>query len=545
MQAYYLSQSPTERHRSLIIRDPWRPLILLNSFRTLLASAFFFLVVSDNLIHPLGESNPKLFFHGSLIYLVLSLVFWFLHVRRNPGYRVQVYVSAVSDILILTVIMHASGGIPSGLGVLLVLTIAICSLTLGSRSALGIAALASIVILSEQIVTDLFFPGRTNYTAAGLLGITYFATAVTFQFLARRVRESEELAKIRGIDLANLAQLTEHIIQRMQTGVLVIDQFGNIRLINESAAQMLGIRNADENVNINQASPELAEQWQQWLSQIDYRAETIQLAQNPIDISPRFASIGSDASGGTLIFLQDMAAMAQQAQQLQLASLGRLTASIAHEIRNPLGAISHAGQLLAESESLDQNDTRLTRIIIDHSSRLNTIVENIMSVSRRRASEVELFNLKEYVERFVSDFATGMGTTKDAFHIDIVPEDTEVRFDTGHLHQILTNLCDNGLRHSRQSTQTVKITLRGGLEPGSSRPHLDIQDAGPGVSKEASQHLFEPFFTTEIRGTGLGLYLSRELAEGNQAHLNYLYQDDGQGFFRLTFQDPRRHIETK
>lgn len=545
MHTYYLSQSPTERNRSLIIRDPWRPLILLNSFRTLLASVFFFLAFSDNLIHPLGVSNPRLFFHASMIYLALSLVFWFLHTRRHPAYTIQVYISAVSDILLLTVLMHSSGGIQSGLGVLLVLTIAICSITLGSRSALGIAALASIIILSEQIFTNLFLLRTTSYPAAGLLGITYFATAIIFQFLARRVRESEELAQIRGIDLANLAQLTEHIIQRMQTGVLVVDESGNTRLINEAAAQMLGIRDTNANINILQAAPELAEQWQLWLAQSDYHVETIQLNRNSIDISPRFAGIGSNASGGTLIFLQDMAAMAQQAQQLQLASLGRLTASIAHEIRNPLGAISHAGQLLAESEELDPNDARLSKIIIDHSSRLNTIVENIMSVSRRRPSQVELFNLKEYLDRFVTDFATGMGTPKEVFHVEIQPEDTQVRFDTGHLHQILTNLCDNGLRHSRQSSQTIKVTLRGGIEAGSSRPHLDILDAGPGVSKEASQHLFEPFFTTEVRGTGLGLYLSRELAEGNQAHLNYLHQDDGHGFFRLTFQDPRRHIESR
>ncbi|MEJ2440229.1 MAG: ATP-binding protein [Gammaproteobacteria bacterium] len=544
MQTYYLSQNPTDRNRSPIIRDPWRPLILLNSFRTLLASLFCILVLSHHLIHPLGSSYPLLFLQASLVYLLLSMIFWVMHRHRQPGYAIQVYISAISDIFVLTLLMHASGGIQSGLGVLLVLTIAISSITLGSRSALGIAALATIVILSEQVVATLFHPHTNSYPAAGLLGITYFATAVTFQFLARRVRESEELAQIRGIDLANLAQLTEHIIQRMQTGVLVIDQSGNTRLINESAAQMLGIRDTYADINIRQAVPELAEQWQAWLTEPDHEAEKIQLTRNSIDISPRFASIGNNAAGGTLIFLQDMAAMAQQAQQLQLASLGRLTASIAHEIRNPLGAISHAGQLLAESEQLDANDARLSKIIVDHSARLNTIVENIMSVSRRKPSQVELFNLKHYLERFVSDFATGMGVPKEAFRIDIEPEQTDVRFDTGHLHQILTNLCDNGLRHSRLAEDPVKIILRGGLEPGSSRPHLDVFDAGPGVSEEASEHLFEPFFTTETRGTGLGLYLSRQLAEGNQAHLNYLYQDDGRGFFRLTFQDPRRHIES-
>lgn len=545
METYFLSQRPYDRQRTPILRDPWRPLILHNSFRTILASLLSLLAASHKLIHPLGQSNPELFIQTSLVYLVISGIFWIFHIRHKPAYSSQVYLSAITDIILITVLMHASGGIQSGLGVLLVLAIAISSITLGGRSALGIAALASIVILLEQIYSSFFSPSVSSYPAAGLLGITYFATALIFLFLTRRVRESEELAQLRGIDLANMAQLTEHIIQRMQTGVVVIDPKGNIRLLNESAAQMLDLRDAklNTNINIRQAVPALAEQWQQWINEPDRTSDAIRLMRNSIDISPRFARISDDPAAGAVIFLQDMAAMAQQAQQLQLASLGRLTASIAHEIRNPLGAISHAGQLLAESEDIDPNDQRLTKIITDQSSRLNTIVENIMSVSRRRPTQVELFNLRQYLERFVGEFATGMGISRDVFRIEIEPADTLVRFDTGHLQQILNNLCDNGLRHSRQSSEQLQLTLRGGLEPGNSRPHLDVIDSGPGVSEDAYQHLFEPFFTTEVRGTGLGLYLSRELAEGNQAHLTYLRQDDGKGLFRLTFQDPRRQFE--
>jgi two-component system sensor histidine kinase PilS (NtrC family) len=545
METYYLSQRPPERSRSPITRDPWRPLILLNSFRTLLATLLCLLVITHKLVAPLGQSHPTLFFQTSLLYLALSVIFWILHTRHLLAYPIQVYASAITDIVILTVLMHASGGIQSGLGVLLVLTIAISSITLGGRSALGIAALATIVLLLEQIYSTAFPPYSNSYPAAGLLGITYFTTALIFLFLTRRVRESEELAQMRGVDLANMAQLTEHIIQRMQTGVVVIDQNGNVPLINEAAAQMLALRDTNTltSINIRQAVPELAEQWQKWIMQPERANEAIHLTRNSIDIFPRFARISDDPATGAVIFLQDMAAMAQQAQQLQLASLGRLSASIAHEIRNPLGAISHAGQLLAESEHLDPNDVRLTQIITDHSARLNTIVENIMSVSRRRSTQIKLFNLKQFLEQFVTDFATGMGINKDVFQIAIEPADTQVRFDTGHLQQILTNLCDNGLRHSRQHSNEIKLTLRGGLAAGESRPHLDVLDSGPGVSEEASKHLFEPFFTTEARGTGLGLYLSRELAEGNQAHLTYVRQTDGTGLFRLTFQDPRRQFE--
>jgi len=545
MEPYSLSQKPTERSRSPITRDPWRPLILLNSFRTFLSGLFCLLALSNQLIAPLGHANPRLFFDGSVFYLVISIVFWIFHTRKVPAYPIQVYASAISDIFVLTLLMHTSGGIQSGLGVLLVLTIAISSICLGGRSALGIAALATIVILFQQGFNDWFVsrPYGQSYPAAGLLGITYFATALIFIFLVRRVRESEALAQIRSIDLANLAQLTEHIIQRMQTGVVVIDQYGNIRLINESAAQMLALHDISDQYNIRQAVPALAEAWQHWINEPEQSSKTIRLTHNPIDITPRFARISDDLSAGAVIFLQDMASMAQQAQQLQLASLGRLTASIAHEIRNPLGAISHAGQLLAESETLDKNDLRLTQIITDHSSRLNTIVENIMSVSRRRPSEVRLFNLQDFLEQFVEDFTTGMGIKRNVFRIEIQPADTQVRFDQGHLQQILNNLCDNGLRHSKQANGEVLLHLRGGLDQGNTRPHLDVIDNGPGVSEEAIKHLFEPFFTTEVSGTGLGLYLSRELAEGNQAHLTYQHPGDGKGFFRLTFQDPRRQFE--
>jgi two-component system sensor histidine kinase PilS (NtrC family) len=239
----------------------------------------------------------------------------------------------------------------------------------------------------------------------------------------------------------------------------------------------------------------------------------------------------------------DMAAMAQQAQQLQLASLGRLSASIAHEIRNPLGAISHAGQLLAESENLDVNDERLTQIIAEHSRRLNTIVENVMSVSRRKPSQVELFNLKDYVERFIKDYIVGHGINKDNITVDIKPVSTMVRFDTGHLHQILNNLCQNALHHSKQVKDLPRVIISGGRTETEPRPYLDVYDKGPGIADDFIEQIFEPFFTTETSGTGLGLYLSRELAEGNQAHLNYIKDDDGKGRFRITFQDPRRHID--
>ncbi len=544
METYFLKPEPVTQTSSTI-DDNRRPLLILNGFRSLIALIFSGLYLTDNLVPPLGDYNPELFFQYSLIYLLLSLSLWVIHYSGKVPLHIQVWASAITDIILLTLLMHVSGGIQSGLGVLIVVTIASTSVIMGGRTALGLAALATLAILVEQAYISLINPQGSSYPFAGLLGTTYFATAILFMFLARRVRESEALARKRGIDLANLAQLTEHIIQRMQTGVLVIDEQANIRLINEAAAQMLNISDREKNANLQTILPDLAKQWLYWRDDPERTPEVIRLIDNPIDISPRFARIGDDTRAGALIFLQDMAAMAQHAQQLQLASLGRLSASIAHEIRNPLGAISHAGQLLAESENLDKNDLRMTQIISDQSKRLNTIVESVMSVSRRKSTSVELIDLNEFLTSFVDIYCQGQAIDKRIFAISVNPADIKVRFDTGHLRQILTNLCDNSVRHGNLNSPQPSIQLVAGYDPNANRPHLDVIDNGPGVAKGDIEHIFEPFFTTETTGTGLGLYLSRELAEGNQAHLNYISDPDDGGFFRITFQDPRRQFETR
>ena len=231
--------------------------------------------------------------------------------------------------------------------------------------------------------------------------------------------------------------------------------------------------------------------------------------------------------------------MAQQAQQLKLASLGRLTASIAHEIRNPLGAISHAGQLLAESQRLDAGDSRLTEIIKEHSQRVNTIIENILQLSRREHVHAKEFQLKPWLDEFLYDFCSSEHVSNRQISLDISPEDTEIRMDPSQLHQIMWNLFSNGIRHGGTKGLPT-LVIKGGVTQESHIPFLDIIDSGPGIDPETAQHIFDPFFTTEPHGTGLGLYIARELCECNQARLNYIQRQEGGGCFRITFADPRR-----
>lgn len=535
--------------------DVWKPLTYLNIYRTIISAFFLVLATTKSNFHPLGSIDLPLFTQVSLNYLVFSCILWMTIQLKKPNPILQIHTSVLVDCIAILFIMHASGGIQTGLGTLLLITVAVSSMMVQFRSALFFAALATLTLLIHQLYNHyLYSTPASNYTYAGILGLLFFSTSIISHKLAIRLKETEALALKRGVDLANMAQLTEHIIQRMQTGILVVDSENDIRLINESAWHMLGMPSTKKPPNLSSIIPELSSQINNWKKDTDLPAQVIRPTPLHANVMPRFAKITQDDKSGILIFLEDTSVMAQQAQHLQLAALGRLTASIAHEIRNPLGAISHAGQLLSESEHLDKHDKRLTQIISDQSIRMNTIIENIMQLGRRDHSQPESFELKMFLDKFVASFILNQqineesqkqavdATTIDEIFTDISPADVEIRFDISHLEQILTNLCENGLRHSKNYHNNPKIELRGGITPEFNRPFLDIIDHGTGIDTETAQHIFEPFYTTEAKGSGLGLYISRELAECNQARMNYIPIATGGSCFRITFQDPRRSI---
>lgn len=517
----------------------WKALQYLNLYRLSLALVIVTLNMLDITPRPLGEHDMELLKFSALFYLVYNLVNVFTILNQRPAFTKQLDIQVLIDIVIITFMMHASGGAGSGLGALLVVAVAGGSLLAGGRTAAFFAAIAALAVLLDQIYTVLEggMPS-TSYTQAGLLGVTFFVTAMIGHTLARRIKDSEALAEKRGIDLANMAQLTEYIIQRMQTGVIVLDGNNRIRLINESARHLLGTQQ-EHYTSIESLSPALAEHLSRWRQDSNYLAPIIRPSSTGSGVLPRFAMLGDNTNPGTMIFIEDTAATAQQAQQLKLASLGRLTASIAHEIRNPLSAISHAGQLLEEAKQSDPSDRRLTEIIRTHSQRVNTIIENIMQLSRRQQTHSEEIDLGHWLRDFHREFCHDNPGSADIMKIHLNPEKIMIRFDNSQLTQVITNLCRNAIRHCRRS-DAPWVILRPGLSDEANRPYLEIVDNGPGVADEDINKLFEPFFTNSNEGTGLGLYIARELCESNQSQLDYLPQKHG-ACFRITFADPRRH----
>jgi two-component system sensor histidine kinase PilS (NtrC family) len=246
--------------------------------------------------------------------------------------------------------------------------------------------------------------------------------------------------------------------------------------------------------------------------------------------------------GPTLIFLEDTSLLAERVQQSKLAALGRLSASIAHEIRNPVGAMSHAGQLLAESPAIGADERRLTDIIRSNSERVSTIINNVLQLSRREATRPERLALVAWVEDFVREFAATMQVPVAAIGLTEQIEDLEVRFDPSHLHQVAWNLCDNSLKYGDIGGELrFEITV-GRLKPND-RPFLEVADRGGGIAMQSVERIFEPFFTERKGGTGLGLFIARELCQLNRAILLYEPRAGGGSLFRIVFSDPQRWEE--
>ena len=517
--------------------EDWRLLLYFCSYRAVLA--FMLVVLAMWGIAPRAETNINVALFGSLAWSYLGFSLCALLAAGNRWGRAnsQMVIQVFIDILIVTLIMHAAGGVVSGFGLLLVITVAGGSILTDGRVAALFAAIATLAMLTQQIYTFFTLDFVTpHYTHAGLLGVAFFTTALFTSSYAGRLRQSEALAARQELDLASLAMWNEHIIQRMQSGAMVIDSDGHIQLMNESARRLLGLSRPPKNALLSELTPQLDSLYRLWREGNGKSSYFLDPMEHGLRSVVSFASMGDRGQEGTLIFFEDAALTTQRAQQLKLASLGRMAGSIAHEIRNPLGAISHAGQLLEESRNLDAADRRLTRIIHDNSARMNAMVENILQLGRQRATQPRTFELRPWLEGFLSEYEGRHPDLRKVLEYSVEPAGLEVRMDPSQLHQVLWNLCDNALQHA---AEPARVCLSAGLSTPMERPFLEVTDNGPGLDQETGDQIFEPFFTTRKQGTGLGLYIARELCEGNLASLSLEPSRQG-ARFRITFPDPRR-----
>ena len=523
----------------------WRVLITLNVFRLLVAAAMLALFFAGSDQRIFGGLYPRLFATAATVYLLVAIVSTTSLRQRWLPASIQATFQMLIDIVVIVMLVHTSGGVGSGLGGLLIVFIGAGSLVLPRQVPAIMGAIATFAILGEQVFSQVTgMTAGVNYPAAGVLSAIIFSMSLAATPLSRRIQESEALARQRGVDLKNLSELNEYIVQHLRESIVVVDGADQVRLNNASAARLLGAEQLVRSRPLSDASEPLSDYVRRWRADHSLSSHpefTLITEGNSARITAHLAPLGKggERDGPLLIFLEDTSIFNSRVQQSKLASLGRLSASIAHEIRNPVGAMSHAAQLLGETDGLSDNDKRLTDIIQTHSGRVSHIIDNVLQLSRRESGKPDLFLLRPWVEDFAREFSRTLELQEGELSIEDIPDDLEVRMDKSHLRQVLWNLCDNAVKYASE-TGGILVELHAGRLDAQGRPYLEVQDHGLGVDPKTAEQIFEPFFTARSGGTGLGLYISRELCELNRSTLLYLDRSGGGSIFRIVFADPDR-----
>ena len=523
----------------------WRVIGLVNLYRLLVPPSLYVLFAFAGPTSTLGGQRPELFLWICVVYFAAGVAIVIGGRRLLPNLRATTFVHAMVDAIAISLLMFASGGVASGLGILFVVPVGAMALLADNRDSFVLAAIATLALFAQQIgghVTGT--ADYVDYPATGILGGIVFLVALLAWPIARRLRDSEATVRRQQVDLANLAQLSQYIVQHLRESIVVVDHENRIRLINETAAQLLGDRSAYPDALLGEASPQLLyllETWRARTATSVAPAATFVAADGGHVIQPHFASLGGAEPSPVIVFLEDTELLAAKIQQSKLAGLGRLSASIAHEIRNPVGAMSHAAQLLGESASLTDEDKRLTEIVRTNGDRVRQIIENVMSMARRESSRPERVVLAGWLAGFRDEFCATMQIEPTRLAISALLGDVEVQVDPSQLRQIVWNLCENAVKYGATTDNNI-IELRVGRLASTARPFLEVADRGPGIPVQHREKIFEPFFTGNERGTGLGLFLARELAQTNGATLLYEPRTSGGSLFRIVFRDPERWV---
>ena len=522
-------------HPSLIDRlesIPRRELYFFSLFRVLEAGIMAALVFSP-LSDLIGQARSATL--GGVVaasYLAVSL-FLLLASRYERWMLPLVFGGACIDILAATLATHALPSVAAGIAMMLLFNVAAAAMLLPLRYGMVVAVLASLALVGEYVWSVLADGNQPRSLAELCMFVTsYLALGWLAYQIGHRARSSQRLAEKRGAEVANLVEINELVIRRMRTGVLVVDADNKVTLANEAASLLLGDGNEALAVELNRSVPELGRRLQRWRNGWQVDDAPLQLFPDQPEVQPRFARLLADGDL-TVVFLDDTTVVSRRAESLTLAALGRFSASLAHEIRNPLAAINYAVQLLEESPNIPAGDRRLLQIVHQQCQRTNDIVESVLGLARRERATPEQLDLVGFCRRFATEFRETLPEGTGEVSATATDPSLAGMFDPRHLHQVLTVLVQNALNHGRLPGQTAIVSVHPHRE--GENPVVDVADRGPGIAEGAAAQLFRPFYTTSEHGTGLGLYIARELCQANGGRLDYIARGAATGScFRIT-----------
>jgi two-component system sensor histidine kinase PilS (NtrC family) len=508
-----LIQNPENRQwRILLVYDLYRLLSII-----LLLGMYFFSFIY--------RPHSPLFYSILVVYFIIALIFLYVWQRRLLSFDKQVFLSGTIDVIAISSMLSIIGNMDSGYGILLNVTIAALSILVPGRLAVFFAALASCLLLCGNVLKFIFDNQRDLITFyySGIYGAGFFATAITAWYLSNWVRQSEDLAQHRSYELASMQRINEYIVERLHSGIIYVDKDKKIKLINSAARYFFNINKKNTLLNLHQLSEQLASKFDNFIVKNNLNEGIAQALIEEPYLRVHFFSTDVAHNPEVLIILEDMTYIGQQAQQLKLAALGRFSASIAHELRNPLGAIAHAAQLFGDEYQLNSEDARLKQLIINNCERMNGVIKNVLQLTRREQSHPQVNELASFLQQFKQDFC-------HSNHCDLIiklPKNKQIScvFDKSQLEQILVILCDNAMQHGRDKEGKVHIVIT--VKSSTYKTIIMVSDSGPGVSAENRENIFEPFFTTLRSGTGMGLFLARDLCEINQARLSLINTNKG------------------
>jgi len=536
----------------------WKSLHLFNIYRLTLAIACFFIpYYYTEVVGFLGHYYNDLFKWTNIFYLCFGIICFFTIYYRVLSFKLQVLIQISVDIIVITLIMHSSGGFNEGLGVFLIIAVigggGLTEIHLDSegRVVFFFAAIASLALLLHVFFAKMhinYYPMEGNsYSQASIFGIAFFATALLTYILAKKSKLHAQLAEQRRITLYHLAKLDKEITP----GILIINMTAHIYFVNEAACFLLGwkadkIRRAQkQNSLLVLLAPELSAHFDKWQLQGKINKSILSFyPQANLEVLATFTKL---EHVGTSIVLEGAAQIAQRTQEVKLVALGRLTAAIAHEVRNPLSAISQAGQLLEEDTGLSEKNISFIKIILRNCGRINNTIEGVLQLGRTQLHEsIEKIDLIVWIRNFTEEFIQNKQLKQQHIKIDILQPTALIQFNLDQLHRVVYNLCENGLRSALRENpeDSILLKLTIGSETHSNRIYLNVCDQGAGIRETAIQYIFEPFFTTENgktveknvgKGTGLGLYIAKESCDANGATLRLLTNDRHNCCFQILF----------